>query len=120
MCRIKTLGAPDIGSQVDNVFDWSVRVLRVDGRRLYDPEEIGIFIEQRLIVGIEIRWRNSEFIESSDFGRQRVGEILIRADHVVASKIERLSRQVRQLLIRIDLRAPLTQDRLEVEIGRAS
>ena len=98
---------PDNGSEVDNVFDRSVRALRVGGRRLHDPEESGVFIEQRLILGVEIRWRNSEFVGSSDLGRERVGEVLIRADHVVPSKIERLSRQVWQLLIRIDLRAPL-------------
>jgi len=38
----------------------------------------------------------------------------MRADHVVAGKIKRLPRQVRQLLIRVDLCAPLAQDRLEV------
>src|SRR5262249_52808802 len=66
---------------------------------------------------VEVCRRNSEFIGSSDFGRQRVGEILIRAHHGVASKIKRLSRQVRQRLIRIDLRAPLPQDRLKVVDG---
>ncbi len=115
--RIEALGSSDSGSQRDNVMKWSIRVLRIGGRRLHDFEEICILIEQRLIVGVEVCWRNSEFIGSSDFGRQRVGEILIRAHHVVASKIKRLSRQVRQLLIRIDLRTPLPQDRLKVIDG---
>ena len=112
--RIEALGARNGGSQVDNVLERRLRVLRIGGRRLHDAEEIGILIEQRLVVGIEIRRRNSEFVGPADLGRQRVGEILVRAHHGVACKIERLSRQVRQRLLRIDLRAPLAQDRLEV------
>src|SRR5262249_9442155 len=77
ICGIEALGSSDSGSQLDNVVKWSIRVLRVGGRRLHDAEEIGILVEKRLIVGIEIRRWNSEFIASSDFGWLRVGEILI-------------------------------------------
>src|SRR5262249_42609802 len=117
ICGIEALGSSDSGSQLDNVVKWRIRVLRVGGRRLHDAEEIGILVEKRLIVGIEIRRWNSEFIASSDFGWLRVGEILIRAHHIVARQIKRLSRQVRQRLFRIDLRAPLPQDRLKVAYG---
>ena len=72
------------------------------------------YFDQRLVVGIEIRGRNSKLVAPSDPGRKRVGEVLVRTDHAVARKIERLSRQVRELLIRIDLRAPLAQDRLKL------
>ncbi len=88
--------------------------MRIGRRRLHDAEDACILIEKRLVVGIEIRRGDGKFVGSSDFGRKRVGEILVRADHVVARKIERLSRQVRQLLLRIDLCAPLAQDRSEV------
>src|SRR5262249_1650586 len=44
----------------------------------------------------KLRWRNSEFIVSSDFGRKRVGEVLVGAHHVDAREVERLPGQVRQ------------------------
>ena len=80
-------------------------------------KRFSILVEKRLIVGIEICRRNSELVAPADFGRKSVGEILVRAHHGVAGEIECLSRQVRQLLIRIDLGAPLAQDRLEVVYG---
>ena len=73
-----------------------------------------ILIDQRLIVGIEIGRRNFVFIGPPDSGRQHVGQVLVRAHHADAGKIERLSRRIRQLLMRIDLCAPLAQDRPEV------
>ena len=90
-----------------------MRVLRVAGRRLHDVEKFGVLVEDRLVVGIEIGGRNGQLVGPSDFRRQRVGEILVRADHVVAREIERLPRQIRQRLVRIDLRASLPQQRLE-------
>ena len=47
-------------------------------------------------------------------GRQYVGKVFVRAHHGDAGKIELLSRFIGQLLIRIDLCAPLSQDRPEV------
>src|SRR6266487_5723333 len=114
MCCIDALSSCNSGSQVDNVAKWSIRFLRTGGRRLHDVEELFIPLEKRLIVGVEVGGRYPEFVGPSDFARKRVGEIFIRADHVVASKIECLSRQVRQWLIGIDLRAPLVQDRFKV------
>jgi hypothetical protein len=111
---IETLGSCDSRCQVNNVLERSGGVLRVDGRRLHDAEDACILIEKRLVVGIEIHRGDGEFIRSSDFGRKRVGEILECAYHVVARKIECLSRQVRQLLPRIHLCAPLAQDRSEL------
>ncbi len=73
-----------------------------------------VLVEQRLVAGVKVRRRDSVFVGPADSGRQRVGEVLVRAHHVVACKIERLSRQVRQRLVRIDLRAPLAQDLLEI------
>src|SRR5208282_5254806 len=62
ICCIKALGLRNSDSQVDNVSEWSIRVLRVGRRRLHDVEEIPILIDQRLTVGIKVRRRNSEFI----------------------------------------------------------
>src|SRR5262249_12245299 len=59
-------------------------------------------------------WRNCEFIVSSDFGRKRVGEVLVGAHHVDAREVERLPGQVRQRLMRTYLCAPLAQDRLKL------
>ncbi len=88
--------------------------MRVDGRRLHEVEKFAVLIEQRLIVGVKVRRRDSEFVGPSDPGRESVGEVFVCAHHVVACKVECLSRQVRQPLVRIDLRAPLAEDRLEV------
>ncbi len=73
-----------------------------------------VLIEQRLIVGAEIRRRDSVFVGPAYFGRKRIGKVFVGAHHVVACKVERLSRQVRQPLTRTDLCAPLAQDRLEL------
>ena len=70
ICCIKALGSRNSDSKVDNVLDWSIRVLRVGGRRLHDVEELPILLDQRLRVGIEVCRRNSKFIGSSDFGRR--------------------------------------------------
>ena len=80
-------------------------------------EEADVLIDQRLDVGIEVgRW-NSELVGPADAGRKRVGEILVRAHHGEACKVERLPGQVRQRLSRIDLRAALAEDRLELADG---
>src|SRR5262245_51102980 len=42
ICRIEALGSTDGGSQLDNVLNWSIRVLRVAGRRLPDLEGVCI------------------------------------------------------------------------------
>ena len=78
------------------------------------PKKILIFVDQRLIVGIEICRRNFVFVGPPDSGRQRVSQVFVRAHHVDAGKIERLSRRIRQLLLCIDLCAPLAQDRPEI------
>jgi hypothetical protein len=69
-------------------------MLRVGGRRLHAVEKPPVLIEQRLIVGAEIRRRDAVFVGATYFGRKRVGEILVRAHHVVAGEVECLSRQV--------------------------
>jgi hypothetical protein len=109
MDRIEALGASDRGCEVDNVLERRVRILRIGGRRLQEADEAGVLVEQRLVVGIEICRRDSEFIRPADFGRNRVGEILVRTHHFVARQIKVLARQVRQRLLRIDLRAALAQ-----------
>ena len=88
--------------------------LRVGGRRLHDGEEIRVLVDQRLVVGIEIGRRNFELVGPADPRRQRVGEVLVGAHHGDAGEIERLSRQVRQRLLRVDLRAALAQDGFEI------
>src|SRR5262245_40752494 len=93
---------------------WSSRALRVGRRRLHDAEESCVLIEQGLAVGIEVCGRNCTLVGPTDAGRERVGQILVRTDHGVASQIERLSWPVGQRPIGIDLRAPLAQDRSEV------
>src|SRR5262249_9487374 len=69
ICGIKALGSRNGDAQVHDVLEWSIGVLRVGGRGLHDVEELPVLVEQRLSVRIEVRWRNSESIVSSDFGR---------------------------------------------------
>ena len=111
---IEAFGARNGGAEIGNVLEWRIRVLRVGGRRLHQVEKPPVLIEQRLIVGAEIRRRDAVFVGPAYSGRKRVGEILVRAHHVVAGKVERLSRQVGQPLFRIDLRPSLAQDLLEL------
>src|SRR5450755_3235018 len=92
---------------------WNGLALSPDGCRLHDVEELPVLIDQRL-VGIKVRRRNFEFIGPSDFGRKGIREILVCTHDVDARKVECLSWQVRKPLIRIDLAAPLAQDRLEM------
>src|SRR5258705_13373892 len=58
--RIKALGSRNGNSQIDNVLEWRIRFLRVDGRRLHDIEKLSVFIEQRLEAGVKIPWRDSQ------------------------------------------------------------
>ena len=83
-------------------------------RRLHHGEQREIFVQQRLVVGIEIGRRHAEPARPADPGGKQVGQVLVRADHVVAGQIDRLSRQVRQRLMLVDLRAPLFQDGSEL------
>jgi len=39
---------------------------------IQDVEKTSVFIDQRLIVGVKVRRRNSELVGFSDFGRKRV------------------------------------------------
>ena len=55
-------------------------MLRVDGWRLHDVEELPVLIDQRFIVGIKVRRRNFEFIGPSDFGRNGIREIFVIGD----------------------------------------
>ena len=114
MGRIEAFNPRNCGPKVDNVFKWRIGFLRIGGRRLHDAVKIFILVDKRLIVGIEICRRNFVFVGPSDSGRQHVGKVFVRAHHGDAGKIECLSRFIRQLLIRIDLCAPLPQDRPEV------
>src|SRR5207253_5991972 len=100
MRRVETLGAGNGGCELDHVVEWSVRALRIGGRRLHDLEQRLVLLEKRLIVGIEIRRRKSESVRPADSGGKRVGQIFIGAYHVVAGEIERLTRQIRQRLLR--------------------
>jgi len=83
--------------------------LRVDGRRFHEVEKSPVLIDLRLNAGVKVRRRDSKFIGPSDLGRKSVGEVFVCANHAVSCKVECLSRQVRQPLIRIDLRTPLAR-----------
>src|SRR6202011_2828079 len=89
-------------------------MLLAGGCCLQDVEQLPVLIDQWFIVGVKIRWRNSEFIGPSDFGRNGIGEILVCTHEVDARKVEGLSWQVRKPLIRTDLAAPFAQDRLKM------
>src|SRR5262249_1650583 len=54
ICGIKALGSRNGDSQVHDILEWSVRVLRVRGRRLHEVEELPVLVKQRLSVGIEV------------------------------------------------------------------
>ena len=70
---IKTLGSRNRNAQIDNILEWSRRILRIDGRRFHDIEELPVLINQRLNVGVKVLGRNSEFVGSSDLdGRESV------------------------------------------------
>ncbi|MHC2660393.1 hypothetical protein ACVINX_001178 [Bradyrhizobium diazoefficiens] len=114
MARRKSLGARDSDCEIDDVLERRRRVLRAGGRRLHDLEESSIFVDQRLDVGVEIGRRNLELVGLADPRRHGVGEILVSTDDRDACQIERLSRQVRQRLLRRDLSAPLGKDGFEI------
>jgi hypothetical protein len=59
------------------------------------------------------RW-NFVFVRPSDSGRHHIGQVFVSTHHGNAREIERLPRQIRQLLLRVDLRAPLGEDRFEI------
>src|SRR5207237_9775101 len=75
--RIKALGSRNSHSQIDNVLEWSICFLRVDGRRLHEVEKFPVLIDQRLIVGVKVRRRDSEFIWPSNFRRESVCEVFV-------------------------------------------
>jgi hypothetical protein len=110
---VETLRSSDIGSQVDNIGEWGVRVLRIGWRRLHDGEESQILVDNWFIVGIKVGRRNSKFIWPANSRGQQVAKVFVVAHDVEASEIEGLSRPVRQLFMRIDLRAPFAQDELK-------
>jgi hypothetical protein len=93
--RVEAAGAGNGGSEIDNVPKWRLGALRIGGRRLHDAEQAEIFIDQRLVVGIEIGRRDCELVWFADFRRQRIGEILVGADQRIACEIKRLAGQVR-------------------------
>jgi len=111
---IKSLGSRNDSCQIDNVLERCIRFLRIGGWCLQDIEKSPVLVDQRLFVGVEVRRRNSEFIGPPNFGGNGIGEVFVCAHHADACKIECLSRQVRQRLLRVDLRAPLAQDRLKI------
>ena len=80
-------------------------------------EQRRVLVDQRLDGGIEVGRRHAELVGPPDARRHRVGEVLVGAHHLEARQIERLPRQVRQLLLGIDLRAPLGEDRSELAQG---
>src|SRR5207248_3488399 len=71
ICRIEALGARDRGTQVNDIIEGCIRSLRVRGRRLHGVEQTQILIQKGLVFGIEIGWRNSKFVRSSDLGWKR-------------------------------------------------
>ena len=69
--RIEALRARNRGAERDNVLERRVRFLRVGGRRLHQGEQRLVFIEQRLVVGVEIGRRDVVFVRPSDPRRQQ-------------------------------------------------
>ncbi len=80
-------------------------------------EERRVLLDQRLDVGVEVGGRHLELVGPADARRHRVGEVLVGADDLDAGEVDGLARQVRQLLLAIDLRAPLGEDLFEVGEG---
>ncbi len=112
--RVEALGARDGRPQRNHVVERRARGLRAGGRCLHDLEQAQVLVDQGLGRGIEIGGRNAEFVGPADPRRKRVGEVLVGAHHRIAGEIERLPGQARQRLMRVDLRAPLAEDRLEL------